>query len=360
MSTKFRQISDDKTKAIQISQPKIVQIIDETFDINTIKEFSHRKELFFQISKESIVENTIIDFFVFKQKLLQFVPIIEASLTNPVMIEKKLIDSISQDVNCTLAVQKKEMHLFKKYINSLLIDSKSHTKTAPQKKAIFLRENSKIVIEEVLKEPRSGEKVKEISNLVTEITESIMIDKDMLFNMLSLSNYDYYTYNHCLNVAVLCIGMAILLNLRKREIRHFGIGAMLHDIGKTLIAPEILNKPSRLTETEYKTMQSHVLEGVKLLKENTAFPKESLDVVLHHHEKISGNGYPNRLTNKELPLTSKIIGIADCYDALTTSRPYKPALTPFQALKIISQEKEDYDAELLSVFVRMLGKIKTN
>ncbi|MFQ3573067.1 MAG: HD domain-containing phosphohydrolase [Thermodesulfovibrionales bacterium] len=358
MSTKFRHISDNHEEGLnRLTQPKIKTVFEETYSIETIKQFAHKKDLYFQIEKSSLVENTIIDFLVFKQKLINFTLFIEATQTNPVMIEKKHIDSIWSDELSALAIQKKDLFLFKNYIKNLLNNTKSVV-SDNKTKAIFMRENSKIIINEVLSEPRSGEKIKEISNIVTDISESIISDSDMLFNMLSLSSYDYYTYNHCLNVAVLCIGMGILHGMRKRDLRHFGIGAMLHDIGKTLIAPEILNKPTRLTEIEFRTMQRHVLDGVALMKENPAFPKESLDPLLYHHEKISGKGYPNMLKGSEIPLTGKIIGIADCYDALTTSRPYKPAMTPFQALHVISQEREDYDPVLLTCFVKMLGKIK--
>lgn len=352
MSTKFRHISDDDKQ--EFKQNKTEIRLDDRYDANTIKDFSHKKQLFVQIEKASIIENTIIDFFVFKQKLIHFIPFIEASINNPILIEKKHIEGIYCDDSCALVIQQKEVELFKKYINNTLRNT-TLTKD-PKTKATLMRENSKLIIGEVLREPRSGEKVKEIGDIVINIADSIIEDNDMLYNMLSLSNYDYYTYNHCLNVAVLCIGMSILLGMKKREIRHFGIGAMLHDIGKTLIAPEILNKPNRLTDTEYRTMQRHVIDGVNLLKQNPAFPKESIEPVLNHHEKISGEGYPNKLRNDEIPLTSKIIGIADCYDALTTSRPYKPALTPFQSLQIISQEKENYDSELLLLFVKMLGR----
>ncbi|MCX8027500.1 MAG: HD-GYP domain-containing protein [Thermodesulfovibrionales bacterium] len=359
MSTKFRQISDeDKQEVLYSGQPPPLTLEDR-IDDQAIKQFAHKKELFFQIEKSSIVENTLIDFVVFKQKLLNFIPLIEATEIHPVIIEKKQIDDIVSDNLCALAIQKKQVHLFKRYVNGLLKYNKSDAVQCPKMKAVLMRENSKIIIDEVLREPRSGERVKEIGELVIDITESIIHDEEMLFNMLSLSNYDYYTYNHCLNVAVLCIGLSILLGLKKREIRQFATGAMLHDIGKTLIAPEILNKPSRLTEIEYKTMQRHVIEGVNLLKENPSFPKDAINPVLHHHEKISGNGYPNKLRGNEIPLTSRIIAISDCYDALTTSRPYKPAFTPFQALNTISQEKTDYDPDLLLLFVKMLGKVKT-
>jgi len=98
--------------------------------------------------------------------------------------------------------------------------------------------------------------------------------------------------------------------------------------------------------------------GYKLLKEQKEFPEESSSAVLQHHEKLSGKGYPFGLKGSEIKLFGRITAIADCYDALTTQRPYKPPLTPYFALSIIVKEKGDHDADLLKSFIKMLGKIK--
>ena len=134
---------------------------------------------------------------------------------------------------------------------------------------------------------------------------------------------------------------------------------MLHDIGKSAIAPELLNKQGKLDSLEYRTIQQHVQAGVGILQKHKAIPEGSYDAVAQHHEKLSGNGYPFGLRGSEIKLFGRITGIADCYDALTTNRVYKRALTPFDALNKIAKERKDYDKELLHAFVEMLGKVKT-
>ncbi len=189
--------------------------------------------------------------------------------------------------------------------------------------------------------------------------DCILENNDAIYDLLSLRGYDYYTYTHSVNVAALSIGIGIAAGLKTGDVEKLGTGAMLHDIGKSAISHEILNKQGKLDENEYRMIKNHVFEGEKILRTyHREFPEEAFSAVLQHHEKLSGKGYPLRLSGPDIKLFGRITGIADCYDALTTQRPYKPAFTPFYALSIIAKETGDYDPELLRMFIRMLGKIK--
>ncbi|MCX8070124.1 MAG: HD domain-containing protein [Thermodesulfovibrionales bacterium] len=129
-------------------------------------------------------------------------------------------------------------------------------------------------------------------------------------------------------------------------------------MGKSTIPHEVLNKQGKLNDTEFRIIMNHVIEGYKILKDRKDIDNDTIIPLLQHHEKLSGKGYPNKLPDKEIKLFGRITSIADCYDALTTQRPYKPAFTPFYALSIIAKETGNYDPELLKIFIRMLGKIK--
>ena len=211
-------------------------------------------------------------------------------------------------------------------------------------------------MKDLFDDPRSGENIKEAQNAVSAMIDSLTANKDTIHDLLSLRGFDYYTYTHSVNVGVLSIGLGVAINLSKDDTEKLGVGALLHDIGKSSIPSEILNKQGRLDNREFMIIQGHVLEGERLVKENK-LPRESIPAVVQHHEKISGRGYPLHLSEKEIALFGKITAIADCYDALTTNRPYRQALTPFQALVTISKETGNYDAELLKIFIKMLGKI---
>ena len=131
---------------------------------------------------------------------------------------------------------------------------------------------------------------------------------------------------------------------------------MLHDIGKCLVELRILNKPGKLTKDEFNKVQNHVIAAKELLKSsNTEIPKNSLYAILQHHEKLSGNGYPNKLKGDQLHLYGRIGAIVDFYDALSTERPYKKAYAPFEAFQLLSEVKEDYDQHLIRKFIVMLG-----
>src|SRR5208283_4690300 len=175
-----------------------------------------------------------------------------------------------------------------------------------------------------------------------------------IYMLLSMKGYDYYTYTHSVNVAALAISLGLSIGLDRDDSEKLGMGTMLHDIGKSAISHEILCKQGRLSDVEYALIKSHVFEGENIMRKHKGFPDESFNAVLHHHEKLTGKGYPGGLSGKEISLFGRISAIADCYDALTTRRPYKVAYKPFPALKIIAKDTGDYDGELLRTFVKMI------
>jgi len=222
--------------------------------------------------------------------------------------------------------------------------------------AIAIKEKSKAIVKDLLDNPRSGENIKKVVNVVTDLTECILNNREVLQDLVTLSSYDQYTYTHSVNVAVLASGIGASCGLAKDIIQVLGIGAVLHDIGKSAIPAEILNKPGRLNEREFEIMKGHVLEGFKAIESNDAVPDESRIVITQHHERLKGTGYPNGLAGEQITILGRICAVADCYDAMTTSRPYKDAGTPFQALTQMKTEKANYDPDVLDSFIRMLGK----
>jgi putative nucleotidyltransferase with HDIG domain len=239
----------------------------------------------------------------------------------------------------------------------LLRSDKFRGKDTGKLKALLIKENSKIIVRDLFDNPRSGEKIKQTQTMVGGMINSIMANRDTIYDLLSIRGYDYYTYTHSVNVCVLAVGLGVAVNMDQMQVERLGLGAMLHDIGKSVIPAEIVNKQGKLDDLEYRIIQTHVAEGEKILKENHRLPPDSLAAVTQHHEKMSGRGYPLSLTEKDITPFGRIIAIADCYDALTTTRPYRQSLTPFTALGIIAKEAGNYDPELLRVFIKMLGKI---
>lgn len=317
------------------------------------KKYSFYKEEHYQIDKNLLLPNTTINFSLFALDKFDFKPIVEASEKSPVKIDEAILTA-----NGDIVIKKSDIPLYHAYLNSLLGEKGVSGKNKSHIKAAVIKENSKIVIKDLLDDPRSGEKVKESNILVNNMIDCILENRDAIYNLLTLRGYDYYTYTHSVNVGALSIGLGIAINLQRDDIEKLGMGAILHDIGKSAISHEILNKQGKLDDFEYKVMRNHVIEGEKILRTHKEVPEESFAAVLQHHEKLTGKGYPFQLSGNDIKLFGRITAIADCYDALTTQRPYKPAFTPFYALSIIAKETGDYDPDLLKIFIKMLGKIK--
>jgi putative nucleotidyltransferase with HDIG domain len=166
----------------------------------------------------------------------------------------------------------------------------------------------------------------------------------------SIESKDAYTQGHCVRVADLACAVARRLGWDDRRLFWFRVGALLHDVGKIDIPAEILNKPDRLTSEEWALMRSHPEAGVELLR-GIDFPDDVLPVVLSHHEKWDGSGYPHGLAGDAIPLSARILGLADVYDALVTDRSYKKGFPHAQALEIMRGDvNTHFEAALFAEF----------
>jgi len=254
-------------------------------------------------------------------------------------------------------IHKQDIPLYKKYLQDTTLEYLKDNSIAPELQYSIIRENSKLIIKEILEDPNNGENIEKSRELVETLIDTILGNTDNSYNLMKITTYDYYTYTHSLNVCTLSIGIGqIILKLDHQNLRELGLGALLHDIGKCTIDPQLINKPGKLTPEEYKAVQNHVLEAKLILEtQKNKIPQRSLYPILQHHEKLSGNGYPYKLKKDEIHLFGRLTGIVDFYDAVTTVRPYKEAYTPFQAFKLLSEVKEDYDQKLVRGLIVMLG-----
>jgi putative two-component system response regulator len=134
------------------------------------------------------------------------------------------------------------------------------------------------------------------------------------------------------------------------EIERLDWAARVHDVGKIIVSPEILEKPARLTPCEYAEIQRHAVFGARLV--SSLGDPELTAIVRHHHERIDGSGYPDRIGGARIPLGARIVGVADTFDALTSSRPYREAKSPVEAMAIIAEESgRTFDADVVAAFV---------
>ncbi|MEK3955717.1 MULTISPECIES: HD-GYP domain-containing protein [unclassified Psychrobacillus] len=165
--------------------------------------------------------------------------------------------------------------------------------------------------------------------------------------------YDGYTADHSNHVANVATEIAREMNFTEEDVEMIYFAARLHDIGKIYVPLEILNKPGRLTEEEFQIVKGHPLHGYNMLDKNL-FPENVRKAVLSHHERVDGKGYPHSLPEEEIDVFSRIISVADVYDALISERPYRPALKRETALNIIKKDTgTHFCPEVVSAFFQV-------
>ena len=196
---------------------------------------------------------------------------------------------------------------------------------------------------------------KEIEGLITDIIEQILSSKTMVASATSLKSFDNYTYQHCVDVGIISILIGREFKMTRSQLEFLGKAAFFHDIGKMFISKNILNKPSALTEEEFKEIKKHPQLGYYCLETVLKQPKELCNCVLYHHERYEGGGYPDGLVGDDIPLMSRIIAVADVYDAITSKRVYKDAIYAAEAYEyIMGNSNTHFDPEVVAAFLRKI------
>ncbi|MFD2117126.1 HD-GYP domain-containing protein [Paenibacillus yanchengensis] len=165
------------------------------------------------------------------------------------------------------------------------------------------------------------------------IIEDLSNHKDAMIMLMNMSIVDHYLYQHSLNVCVYTTLLGLSHGYSRDETMVLGLGALLHDVGKTQIDLDILKKPGKLTEDEYSKMQSHSFAGYQILKKEPNLPLLVAHSALQHHERLDGSGYPRGIKGNDIHEYAKWIGIVDSYDAMTTNRVYRRPLLPHEAVE---------------------------
>ena len=194
----------------------------------------------------------------------------------------------------------------------------------------------------------------EVATVVEQISASVLRHPTALISLTRLRTADEYTYIHSVSVCALMTAVARQMELPAEQVQLAGQAGLLHDVGKMRTPVEVLNKPGRLTEAEFAVMRRHPEEGVALLQQWGA-SAEVIDVCLHHHEKFDGSGYPHGLAGTQISLLSRIAAVCDVYDAVSSTRPYKTAWSPAEAIRRMAEWKGHFDPRVFQAFVKTLG-----
>ena len=181
------------------------------------------------------------------------------------------------------------------------------------------------------------------TKIADNLMHSIERNNAVVLNIMELKTSDEYTFTHSIDVATISMIVAKKLQLPPHTIQEIGTAGILHDVGKTKVPPEILNKPARLTAEEFEVMKKHSLYSYEMIKDISDLSDAIKYGVLEHHEKIDGSGYPLGVKGDEIAPYAKVLTVADIYDALCTARPYKKGYTPREAVEMLVAMADQLD-----------------
>ncbi|PYP81028.1 MAG: hypothetical protein DMD35_03050 [Gemmatimonadetes bacterium] len=199
----------------------------------------------------------------------------------------------------------------------------------------------------------------EAESVVRSLAVAMHGDQEMLIPLLTLREFDEYTTTHSLNVAVLTMALAEAMGMGARDVRAFGVAGLLHDLGKTRIPIEVLNKPGKLTDDERALMQSHTIEGARIILESDRELDLAAAVAYEHHIMIDGGGYPHRRIARKCHCASALVHVCDVYDALRTHRPYRAAWETVAVLDYLEKGAgSDFDPDLARTFVELMRRME--
>jgi putative nucleotidyltransferase with HDIG domain len=192
-------------------------------------------------------------------------------------------------------------------------------------------------------------------NVVESVIEQVMCNAPTLLLVTRLKNHNETTYMHSVSVCALMVALALRIGFKRAQVAQVGLAGLLHDLGKACIPSDLLDKPGALTPMEYRLVQTHTQQGHEMLRKSGLKCAITIDVAMHHHERMDGSGYPKKLKGDEISLVAKMAAVCDVYDTLTSEKPYKPTLQPAEALRQMAMKKELWDTMVFHAFIKTLG-----
>lgn len=213
------------------------------------------------------------------------------------------------------------------------------------------------IVRSVMDDIRLGKQpeMEAIKPMVERITSSVVRNSNAMMTMRRMQNHDDYTFLHSVSVCTMLVTFAKAAGMEE-AIHDMALGALLHDMGKMRVNMAILNKPSKLSDDEYKHMKSHVVLGQDLLRQMPGIPAMAFEPLELHHERYDGSGYPKGLKGEEISRVGRMAAIVDVYDAITSDRVYRKAMNPAAAMqRLFEWSKFHFDPALTQIFVKSVG-----
>ncbi len=192
--------------------------------------------------------------------------------------------------------------------------------------------------------------------MIDGLAQAVSQNRSALLALTMLKDYDNYTFTHMVNVSILTMGQARAVGIEGALLREFGLGALMHDIGKVRTPLEILNKPSKLNDHEFEIMRRHVVDGAEILRATPDIPTLAPVMAFEHHMRLDGSGYPFGIKRQTLNLGTQLCSIADVYDAMRSQRAYQQAFPTDRILEVLKRtEGAQFDQHLVRRFSQLVG-----
>jgi len=315
---------------------------------------SQEEERYFPISPLILRPDTASDFRVYLKQGTSFVLYTREKEQYTQKLKQKLFEFGIE----TVYVPKEQSEAYESYVENnfeaILNDSSIPLK---ERSRIFYSRSLDVVqglFDTIYNKTLQEDEVKQLEQLVRSSLE-FLSSSEALSNIGRLVSHDYQTYSHCLHVFTYSASLMHRYHFTRDKIIQVGIGAMLHDIGKSSIPKRILNKPGKLSPEEWEAIKTHPVQGLGLCA-MLDLSHTTINAILLHHEKCDGSGYPCGLTKESLPLEIKILTCCDIYDAITSDRPYAKAESTYNALNIMRYHMQGaLDLGVFREFVIMLS-----
>jgi HD-GYP domain-containing protein (c-di-GMP phosphodiesterase class II) len=255
-------------------------------------------------------------------------------------------------------VRSDDKALLVRYLDDHLKHLLDQDTVSTDEKCVLIQMLTTMVSQALLENPGAENVFRQRRNIY-RMVDFTLHDSTALNGLLRLTHHDYNSYTHSVNVGLyaLAIATAHFGQGGKHNLHELALAFFLHDIGKCFIPPEIINKPGKLTDSEWQEMRMHPIYGQQILERENVLTRELSLVVLQHHERMDGSGYPRNLRGEDIHVYARICAIADSFDSMTSEHIYKNALTPFEALnKLKTESIIAYDPEIFKTFVLMMSK----
>ncbi len=254
-----------------------------------------------------------------------------------------------------LFIKKDDQQKYFDYLESNFQNIISDTSISLEEKVKIVHSAATNLMKDLYTDPRT-ETIERTKTFAYNMIDYILRDTMVAESLIKIAVHEYYTYTHSVNVAAVGTLFAQDIGFGESELKSFCSGILLHDVGKTRISTDILEKKTKFTKEEFDKIKEHPQLGVEILKESGIDLRNEQIITLQHHENCDGSGYPHGLKNGEIHRSGMVARIIDVYDALTRNRSYANAIKPFAALVLMKQDMLNcFDKEIFMDFIHFLG-----